>query len=122
MNKHSHSLRAAPAKQNEKSWRRDKNGKAYPARAKKYKEWQAFPTSKGSNNLVLMKRPVPGNVGSLEPKPSYPRPTVTGPVLQPFEGKSAYRDKGCKTPDQFRNGKTLGTRQKPKTEIIGIIR
>ena len=115
MNKHSRSLRAAPAKQNEKSWRRDKNGKAYPARAKKQKEWQAFLGTKTT-------RPVPGNVGSLEPKQSYPRPTTSGPVLQPFEGKSAYRDKGCKTPEQFKNGKTMGTRQKPKTQIIGIIR
>ena len=115
MNKHSHSLRAAPAKQNEKSWRRDKNGKAHPARAKKIKAWQGLLGTRTT-------RPVPGNVGSLEPKPSYPRPTVTGPVLQPFEGKSVYRDKGHKTPEQFRNGKTMGTRQKPKTQIIGIIR
>lgn len=122
MNKHSHSLRAAPAKQNEKSWRRDKNGKTHPARAKKQAEWQAFLTSKGPNNPKVMERPVPGNVGSLNPRESYPRPTTSGPVPQPFEGKSAYRDKGHKTPEQFRNGKTMGTRQKPKTQIIGIIR
>ena len=67
-------------------------------------------------------RNVPGNVGSLPPreKPAAPEMTVHQHI--PHTGPSAWKDKGCKTPEQFRNGKTMGTRQKPKTQIIGIIR
>ena len=114
MNKHSHRLRFAPLKQNEQSWRRGKDGKAYEARAKKQKEWQAF---LGTTTT----RPVPGNVGSLPPRERKVK-EMTSHQHVPFEGKSAYRDRGCKTPEQFRNGKTMGTRQKPKPQIVGIIR
>lgn len=67
-------------------------------------------------------RNVPGNVGSLPPreKPAAPEMTVHHHI--PHTGPSAWKDKGCKTPEQFRNGKTMGTRQKPKTQIIGIVR
>ena len=114
MNRHSQSLRTAPLKQNEQSWRRGKDGKAYEARAKKQKEWQAFLGTKTT-------RPVPGNVGSLPPRERKVK-EMTAHQHVPFDGKSAWKDKGHKTPEEFRNGKTMGTRQKPKTQIVGIIR
>lgn len=112
MNRHSSSLRPAPLKQNEQSWRRGKDGKPYEARAKKQQEWQAF---LGTTTT----RPVPGNVGSLPPRERKAK-EMTSHEHIPFDGKSAWKDKECKTPEQFRNGKRMGQRRKPQTQIVGI--
>ena len=105
-------------------WTRQDQARYHASRNRfdKHPEWQASMRSVGPNNPKIQERPVPGNVGSLPPREKPPAPTLTNHQHVPFEGKSAYRDRGCKTPEQFRNGKTLGTRQKPKTQIIGIAR
>ena len=108
-------LRMAPAKRNESSFIKTKSGKVTERRAKKARQWQAMLGQKTT-------RPVPGNVGGLPPQEAYPAPTKTGPLLTPHTGPSAYRDKGCKTPAEFKAGKRMGTRQKPKTEIVGVFR
>ena len=108
------SLRTAPLKRNESALIKTKDGKVIERRAKKPREWQAMLGQKTT-------RPVPGNVGGLKPRKSYPAPTQTGPILNPYKGPSAYRDKGCLTPEEFKNRKKK-KRQKPRQQIVGILR
>ncbi len=108
-------LRTAPLKRNESAIIKTKDGKLAERKAKKPRQWQAMLGQRTT-------RPVPGNVGGLKPRKSYPSPTQTGPILNPYTGPSAYRDKGCLTPEEFKNRKKMGTRQKPKQEIIGVFR
>lgn len=109
------SLRTAPLKRKESALIKTRDGKVTERRAKKPREWQAMIGQKTT-------RPVPGNVGELPPRKSYPAPTQTGAILNPYQGPSAYRDKGHKTPEEFKNGKKMGSRQKPKMEIVGVFR
>jgi len=109
------SLRTAPLKRKESALIKTKDGKITERRAKKPREWKAMIGQKTT-------RPVPGNVGELSPRKSYPAPTQSGPLLNPYQGPSAYRDKGCKTPEEFKNGKKMGARRQPKQQIVGLFR
>ena len=99
MNRHTRSLRDAPLKQNEQSWRRGKDGKAYEVRAKRQKEWQAFLGTKTT-------RPVPGNVGSLPPRerierdPDFQRIT-TEQVGTPKRSRTTNGKGRCRGPQDF---------------------
>lgn len=90
-------------------------------RVGEHPKWQATMASVGPNNPKIQERPVPGNVGSLPPRERKAK-EMTSHEHIPFDGKSAWKDKGCKTPEQFRNGKRMGQRRKPQTQIIGIVR